>query len=351
MSTVKINGLSGQEIAGCELIRELGSGSTGVVYLAKQKRLDRFVACKLLHAENEEDQSFVRNLFIEARNAAKLAHPNVIQALDAGETPDGINYFLMEFADGSSLETIRLEHPETISTKFLLDMSLQLAGALDYAWENFSMTHGDIKPGNMIIRTTDRMLKLCDLGLSRSSSADNDISDDDVMITPLYAAPEVIRQECRSADPRSDIYSFGVMLYELNCGIAPFQGTLEEILEGHLNTQPEPMLRKNPDMDKEFAELIDRMLKKSPDERPANWKEVRSALGAIRKRLYPAVTPALSVTGNSSQEAPVSGMGNSSWSQEFNKKTDFLASHPMLIPAVLIAVIVLAIAAIVVQLL
>jgi serine/threonine protein kinase len=257
----------------------------------------------------------------------------------------------MEFADGSSLENIRLEHPEIISTKFLLDIALQLAAAMDYACENFAMTHGDIKPGNMLIRNNDHQLKICDLGLARSGNSNENDSPDDVMVTPLYAAPEIIRQEKHQPDPRSDIYSFGVVLYELCCGAAPFQGTLEEILEGHLHQEPEPLLRQNPDMDREMAEFIGKMLQKSPDDRPASWKEVRSVLGAIRKRLYPAVAPALSISGNSSTDAPQTGMGNSSWSHEFAEKPGYFARHPQALPTILIAIIALAIAAIIIQLL
>ncbi|MCI5778414.1 MAG: serine/threonine protein kinase [Lentisphaeria bacterium] len=349
MSNVNVNGLSGREIAGCELLRELGSGSSGVVYLANQKRLDRLVACKLLRVENTEDQLFVKSLFAEARNAAKLAHPNVVQALDVGVTEDGINYFIMEYADGSSLETIRLEHPEIISPRFLLDLSLQLAGALDYAWENYSMIHGDIKPGNMLIRSNDHQLKLCDLGLAHSTAGEDDSTADDVMVTPLYAAPEIIRRQKRTPDPRSDIYSFGVMLYELCCGAAPFRGSLEEIIEGHLAVTPQPLIRQNPDMDGEMAAFIDRMLKKDPAERPANWKEVRSVLGAVRKRLYPDAMPIVAVSGN----APVTGQTRTavtgSFGDEVPKTPGFLARHPMLLPAVLLAVILLAVGAILLQ--
>ncbi len=349
MSNINFSGLSGREIAGCELLRELGSGSSGVVYLARQKNLDRFVACKLLHVENEEDQLFVKNLFAEARNAAKLAHPNVVQALDAGTTEDGINYFLMEYADGSSLEDIRLEHPEKISAKFLIELTLQLAGALEYAWEKFGMIHGDIKPGNMLIRN-DMQLKLCDLGLARSGSDDS--GSDDVMVTPLYASPEVIRQENKVPDPRSDIYSFGVMLYELICGVAPFQGTLEEILHGHISVEPEPLLGKNPDMDREMAAFIEKMLKKSPAERPADWKEIKNVFTAFRKRLYPVV-PNVAITSETSGSAVkfVAPDGNSaSWGEKPGSgSSGFFARHPLALPAILLGVIALAVAAIIIQ--
>ena len=347
MSNSNFSGWAGREIAGCELIRELGSGSSGMVYLAKQKRLERLVACKLLHVDEEEDKLFVNNLFSEARNAAKLDHPNVVKALDAGTAPDGTNYFLMEFVDGDSLEKIRTNRPEIISTKVILNLASQLSGAMDYAWTKFQMIHGDIKPGNMIIRTLDNELKICDLGLVRSAAADT--ADDDVMITPLYAAPEIIRQQSRDADPRSDIYSFGILLYELCCGTAPYQGTLDEIIAGHLSGTPVPLFQQNPEMDREMADFIDSMIAKSPEERPADWKEVRRVFGEIRKRLYPPATPVLDVASTSAG-AQESGQPVTSWG-EIEQKTGFFAKYPVAIPVILIIIIALAVGAVVIQLL
>lgn len=352
MNNANFSGLSGREIAGCELVRELGSGSSGVVYLANQKRLDRFVACKLLHVENEEDQLFVKNLFAEARNAAKLAHPNVVQALDAGTTDDGINYFIMEYAEGNSLENIRLEHPEMISTRFLINFAIQLSEALEYAWETFAMIHGDIKPGNMLIRSSDMQLKICDLGLARTGNNNDENDSEDVMVTPLYASPEVIRQENKIVDQRSDIYSFGVMLYELICGVAPFQGTLEDILQGHISREPEPLLRKNPDMDKELALFIEKMLKKIPSERPANWKEVKNTFLGFRKRICPEVPVVAIASAGSGSAVKISSENNSaSWGEKPGGDGGFFARHPLVLPAILLGIIALAVASIIIQIL
>ena len=342
MSRINVNGLIGKEIAGCKLIRELGSGSSGVVYLAYQKSLDRNIACKLFSPEDEDGESYVDNLFNEARNAAKLAHPNVVQALDVGTTDDGINYFLMEYADGCSLENIRVETPENITVKFLLDLSIQLASALNYAWEKFQMIHGDIKPGNMLICKNGNQLKLCDLGLARSGS---DVQEE-AMVTPLYAAPEIIRQYS-AADQRSDIYSFGVMLYELICGVAPFTGTLENIIDGHLNQTPPPVLQQNPDLDRELAAFIDRMIAKDPSARPANWKEVRLFLGNLRKKMYdtPAVVATQAVS-ESASNGPVI-IEKSSWTAEMNNSTAGINKKTWLLPAILLGIMLIAVAAII----
>ena len=142
--------LSGKIVAGCELIRQLGMGNNGVVYLANQQKLNRLVACKIISPDLQEDPDFLDTLYAEASNAAKLSHPNIIQALDAGDD-NGLKYFLMEYVDGDSLEHIRANAPEMLSTRFLLKISLQLVDAMDYVWKNHKMIHGDIKPGNLLI--------------------------------------------------------------------------------------------------------------------------------------------------------------------------------------------------------
>lgn len=347
------NELVGQSVAGCELIRELGRGTNGVVYLAKHKQLNRQVACKIISSDLQEDPDFLDNLFTEAANAAKLSHPNVIQALDAGDS-DGIKYFMMEFVDGNSLEYIRTNSPEMISTEFLLNLSLQLAVAMDFAWCNHKMTHGDIKPGNIMLTREDRILKVGDLGLARSSNgATGDPAD--VMVTPLYAAPEIITQQQISPDPRSDIYSFGIMLYELFCGTTPFTGTVEELLQSHVYQMPKPLFKMNPDMDKELSQLIDSMISKNPEYRPKDWKALKVALQGIYNRLHPAVQ--VPKVGNSAagQAPPILNQTSAnnigkSWSAEEQKKKTLLEKAPWLLPAALLVLILIALLSIVINL-
>ena len=332
------NNLNGTIIAGCELIRELGRGNNGIVYLANQKKLNRKVACKIIAPDLIDDPDFMDNLFSEAANAAKLSHRNIIQALDVGEAGD-LKYFLMEFVDGYSLEHIRANTPERISTAFLLDISIQLADAMDYAWSQHQMIHGDIKPGNILI-TNDNILKVGDLGLARSSNgATGDPAD--VMITPLYAAPEVITQQATDPDQRSDIYSFGVMLYELACGAAPFTGTVDEILQSHIYKDPVPLFNMNPDMDKELASFIDRMLAKNPADRPADWKKVRAGLMTIKRRLFPAADVGESTV--KSNRVILSKSTGKSWSAEGQKEKKLMEKMPWLLPTVLILTILVAI--------
>jgi len=348
--TDNFDNLIGREVAGCELLKELGRGNNGVVYLAHQKKLNRQIACKIISPELQNDPEFIDNLFSEAANAAKLSHPNIIQALDVGDD-NGLKYFLMEYVNGSSLEHIRTETPEIISTAYMLDLAIQLTNAMDYAWSKHGMIHGDIKPANILI-SKDNILKVGDLGLARSS---NGVTGDpsDVMITPLYAAPEVISQQAVVADQRSDIYSFGVMFYELSCGAAPFNGTLEHILDCHLNEMPEPLISKNPDMDRELAGFIDSMLAKNPDDRPASWSAIREKLLEIHQRIFPdAEKPGSTVYHNSGSKKtiPTNKVAiKSSWSAE-KKEVKFLEKFPWLLPTLLILIIAAALGSIAVNL-
>ncbi|MBR7156666.1 MAG: serine/threonine protein kinase [Lentisphaeria bacterium] len=317
-NTLDLGNMQGRLLGNYLLLEELGKGNNGVVYLAKQQIFNRTVACKLLLPELAANPEYVENLLREARNAAKLDHPNVVHALDAGEC-DGFYYFVMEYVDGVTLEELRRNHPERLSLKFLLKIAIQLAAAMAYAWNRHQMIHGDIKPENLLI-TPNRQLKIADLGLARVSGGE---AQDEIMATPMYVAPEVIMQENTAADPRSDIYSFGVMLYELTCGAPPFNGKTEDILRQHLDAIPVPLLQRNPDLDAELAHFIDSMLEKDPAARPQSWDETREKLKAICDRLFP-VTPAAPAIRPPQDLAALSGNGSDFVPPENSKLSKYL---------------------------
>ena len=274
--------LQGQIVAGFKLLDLIGSGGNGVVYLARQLTMDRFAACKILHDDLAGNPVYIRNFVREARMAARLDHPNIIQALDVGSS-DGLYYFAMEYVDGTSLEKIRTGDPGRITLPFLLDVGISLADALDYAWRNFHVIHGDIKPDNLMIRKSDNALKLADLGLAKVAGSDE--PGGEIMATPLYAAPEVIMGNTGSVGVKSDIYSFGIMLYELISGAAPFRGNMESVLHQHLEVTPPPLLEAKPGLDPELARAVDAMIAKAPVDRPVDWMEVKTTLSRIRGRM------------------------------------------------------------------
>ncbi len=274
----------GERIGAFKIISELGRGNNGVVYLAEQELLDREVALKLLLPELADTPEHVSQLMREARAAARLNHPNIVQALDAG-SENGMCYLALEYVRGRTLEDIRLNSPEQISLEFLISISIQLADALEYAWENFSMTHGDIKPENLLICDDRRTLKLADLGLAHVSGRSGE-DDGFIMATPMYASPEVISGD-GEIGVRSDIYSFGVMFYELIAGKPPFLGDTDYLLHCHLEELPPPLSVANPDIPRELAAFTHQMLEKNPGDRPSSWSEIKKFMEEFRDRQIP----------------------------------------------------------------
>lgn len=292
----------GGQFGDYRIIFELGRGSNGVVYLAEQQPLDRDVALKVLLPECSGDREYVELLMNEARSAARMCHPNIVQALDAGNL-DGCCFLAMEYVRGRTLENIRLESPELISLEFLIDISIQLADALEYAWRNFQMIHGDIKPENLLICDSGKTLKLADLGLAHVSGRMNS-ADDSVMATPMYVSPEVVSGD-REVGVRSDIYSFGVMFYELIAGQPPFRGDTETLIRCHLETPAPQLAAANPDVPPELSEFTARMLAKSPDDRPASWREVKDFLEGFRESRRPAAMPQDPVEKEKTGDSPL----------------------------------------------
>ena len=277
----------GEQFGDYLIISELGRGNNGVVYLAEQQPLDREVALKVLLPEHSGNREYIDLLMNEARSAARMCHPHIVQALDAGNF-NGCYYLAMEYVHGRTLEDIRLESPELISLDFLIDISIQLADALDYAWQNFQMSHGDIKPENLMICGHGKTLKLADLGLAHVSGRVNS-EDGSIMATPMYVSPEVVTGTGEGG-MRSDIYSFGVMFYELLAGQPPFRGDTETLLRCHLETPAPPLSAANPDVPPELAEFTARMLEKNPEDRPGSWQKVKDFLEAFRASRRPMDT-------------------------------------------------------------
>jgi len=261
----------GTVLAGYRIESELGRGNNAVVYLAEQQSLGRKVALKILLPELAAEPGYVESFLREARLAARLDHPYIVQAYDAGATPESYYYFAMELVIGPSLEEIRRLTPEQLTFELMFQVSVELAEALDYAWNFHKMTHGDIKPGNLLISEETGTLKLADLGLARVSGSK---LSEEVMATPLYAAPEVIRGE-HADGVKSDLYSFGIMLYELLCGAPPFVGNPQRVLQQHLYCTPQPLAERNPDLDPALISFVERLISKEPDMRPMDWMEVR----------------------------------------------------------------------------
>ncbi len=275
----------GSTIAGFKIISELGRGANGVVYRALQVSLNREVALKILFHEKTDDDGFVDNFFKEVRAAAKLNHQHIVQAFDAGSTADGIYYFAMELADGDTLDKYITEHG-ALPVEKALEAALTIAEALNYAWKKHNMFHGDIKPENIIF-TRNGEVKLADFGLAKSSG---EIGIEDIMATPMYAPPEVIVGNKAKIGIKSDMYSFGVSLYEMLTGAPPFdEANPRQVLDLHLKEKHIPLAEKLIFIYPDLSELLDRLLEKNPDARPTNWQEIITTLRQVGKE--PDTTP------------------------------------------------------------
>ncbi|MEI8245275.1 MAG: serine/threonine-protein kinase [Lentisphaerota bacterium] len=271
-------------IGGFKIILELGRGSNGIVYLARQLSLERDVALKILSDERSRDETFVDDFFREARAAAALNHPAIVQGYDAGLTEDGIYFFAMELIDGETMDT-KIEREGALDFNEAVNIALRIAEALQYAWDRQKLTHGDIKPANIIINRHGEA-KLADLGLAKSAY---DESSSEIMATPMYAPPELIRGDVDRINVKSDIYSFGITLYHMIAGEPPFnENDAEKVMEMHLNLQHEPLAEifKIAGFPKDFSDFVDRLIAKEPEKRPESWNEIVDYLKTAVKLKY-----------------------------------------------------------------
>ena len=272
-----------------EFICNFASGGMGRISKARDIVFNRVVAVKSLKEPFNRDPHAIRAFIEECRLNARLDHPSIVPIYAMGRGRDGNWEAVMKLINGASLTTLirsaraaeekralpfRQRRAAVISR---LEYFLKACEVIEYC-HSLKIVHGDIKPGNLLISQETGGLKLADLGLARVSGSK---SGEDIMATPLYAAPEVIRGEKSDFGVRSDLYSFGVMLYELLCGSPPFVGSPEKVLEQHLYSTPQPLLTRNPDLDPKLVAFVEKLMDKDPEKRPASWAEVREFFSSM----------------------------------------------------------------------
>jgi len=268
----------GTTIHGFKVEALLGKGGMGEVYLAKQISMDRNIALKILppqFAMNEED---VQRFLKEVRMAARLEHPNVVRAYEAGEDHD-VYFLAMAFVDGETV-TEKLDREGAMSEREALQIIRKAASALQYAWNEHRIIHRDIKPSNIMINRRGEPL-LADLGLSKSVDEVGMTMSGAVMGTPNYMSPEQAEGHV-NIDFRCDIYSLGATLYHMLTGLMPFYGSsVMDVLRKQLTEDLSDPRETNPDVSKATVDLMERMLAKSPDNRHADWGEVIGEIDGI----------------------------------------------------------------------
>lgn len=278
---------AGRIIGGFELRDRLGAGGMGEVWLAYQGTMDREVAVKILYPALTSDREFVENFLEEVRIAAKLEHSNIVTAFDAG-VDNGIYYLAMSFVPGETLSA-KIDRDGIIPEEVALSIVLQVAQALNYAWDKFSILHRDINPSNVML-TPDGHVKLMDMGISKSLADRADIQEDDLVGTPEYMSPEQA-QGVEDMDIRSDIYSLGATLFQMLTGQMPFTGDdPHEVLRKQVE-DPLPSPRSIiPSLSYRSTVLIEIMMAKDRDQRPGSWMEVIKDVRAVMAGNYP-LTP------------------------------------------------------------
>ena len=256
----------GSTIAGYEVEAVVGSGGVGVLYRARQVRLDRPVALKLVEAEVAQEPVVREQLRREARTVAALDHPNIVPLYEAGEE-DGTVYIVTRWIDGTELGTlIRRDGP--LEPRRAARIAAQIASALEVAHEK-GLVHRDIKPSNAIVTSEDHVY-LTDFGLTkRADSASGFTGAGKMLGTIDYVAPEQI--EGGETDPRGDVYGLACVLYETLTGAAPFAGESGGMAKmwAHLNAEPPSVREQRPDVPQALDDVIRRGLAKRPDGRPS----------------------------------------------------------------------------------
>ena len=246
-----------------EIIEQIGSGGMSYVYKAKDHKLNRYVAVKVLKSEFSENKGFVSKFRVEAQAAAGLAHPNIVNVYDVGED-NGLHYIVMELVEGITLKEY-IEKKARLSVKEAISIAIQVSMGIEAAHNNH-IIHRDIKPQNIII-SREGKVKVTDFGIARAASSNTITSN--VMGSVHYTSPEQARGGY--SDEKSDIYSLGITMFEMLTGRVPFNGeTTVSVAIKHIQEEMPSPRDYVPEIPVSVEQIIFKCTQKSPDRRYEN---------------------------------------------------------------------------------
>src|SRR5215210_5919460 len=284
-----------------DVVRPLGSGGMGEVYLARDRVLGRDVALKVLRKQYAGDEEFAERFKREAMSAASLSHPNNIQVYDRGETEEGASYIAMEYVPGGTLKE-RISREGPLEAADAAGLGAQVAEALGAAHDR-GMVHRDIKPQNVLLAARGGA-KVADFGIARAGSSATISRTGSVMGTAGYMSPE--QALGKPATPKSDLYSLGVVLYEALTGELPYTADNPiAVSMKHVNEPLQPPIELNPRIPRGMNVLVTKLLAKDPENRYADAEELANDLWRVNRGLEPVSAGVRRKQGPSAQRTAV----------------------------------------------
>jgi serine/threonine protein kinase len=267
----------GQTISHYRIEKRLGGGGMGVVYRAQDLRLDRFVALKFLPPATDDDDERIKRLIVEARAASALDHPNICTIHQIDRTDDGHWFIVMAYYNGETLKKRIERGPMAIPE--VLDFGSQIMSGLVKAHKE-GIVHRDLKPANLMV-TNENVVKIVDFGLAQLREQTKLTAPGTRLGTPAYMSPE--QAQGQALDHRTDIWSLGIVLYEMLAGRAPFKGEYElAVIYSIVNEEPPPLEQLRPDASSSLLKLVKKALSKDPEDRYQQVEEVLRELERIK---------------------------------------------------------------------